>query len=173
MKSILAFFLSIALVAVPLYAGQEDAAKQIDVLNQKIKEAGEKGDLQAAITAAEEALDKSAALYGEKSGEKAKALNNVANLYMYAEHAVDAERLYKEAILIEVDKFGTDSLEIGDSYFNLAMAYATQKKYDEAREMLKKTLSIRTEKLGAEHADTKKVHEVIKEIWNETPSAPE
>jgi tetratricopeptide (TPR) repeat protein len=173
MKKLMVLIL-VCLSASTLYGADiNEGKKQIEALNQKIKDAGEKGDLQAAITAAEEALDKSAQFFGDESAEKAKALNNVANLYMFAGHALDAERLYKEAILIEAERFGTDSLEIADSYFNLAMAYAAQKKYDEARNVLKKTLHIRTEKLGGTHAETQKVNEVMKQIWDETPSAPQ
>lgn len=154
------------------FAGKkEDAKKIIDALNQKVKAAGEKGDLQGAIDAAEEVLEVTTKAYGEKSLESARAMNNVANLYLYADHADNAERLYKNMILILIKRLNHKDLEIADAYYNLAMAYAVQKKFDPARKMLNDCYKIRAEKLGENHADTQKARKALDDIWSDTPSS--
>lgn len=161
-------FISILAAAVPAYAGKKDSAKkEIDALNQQIKEAGEKGDLQAAIEAAEKAFDIASDKFGKESKEAAKAMTNMANLYMFAHHAEDAERLYKNVILIESKIYSENDLNLADSFYNLAMAYAVQKKYDEARKMLDRTYKIRLQRLGEDHPDTQKIRKTIDEIWSE------
>lgn len=158
----------IFIVSAPVYANKESAASAIDVLNEKVKEAGKKGDLQTAIEAAENALEIAQREIGKDSMETARALNNVANLYMYAGHPVESESLYKQAILIETEHHDKDSLTVADSFYNLGMAYAVQKKYMEARKVLERALKIRSEKLGTDHADTLKIRDAIDEIWNES-----
>ena len=162
-------FLSVLFLAYPqaVFAGKKEANQKIEALNHQIKAAGEKGDLQAAIEAAEQVYDISKKEFGEQSLEYSKAMNNMANLYMYANHAEDAERFYKQAIVIEADKKGSDSLDLAGSYYNLAMAYAMQKKYDEARKMLTKCHAIRAKNLGAENPETKKAQEALDQIWNQ------
>lgn len=159
--------LSLLVLSVPVYAGKKgEVKKQIDSLNREIAKAVNGGDLQTAIEKAEQALDLAKQGYGEDGLETAKAMNNVANLYMFAGHAPDAELLYKNAILIETGH-DPQSLTLADSFFNLAMAYATQKKYGEARKILDKAYKIRVEKLGAEHPETKKIPAVIDQIQAE------
>ena len=159
--------LSLVIFSVPSYAGKKEATKQLDVLNEKVKEAGKKGDLQAAIDAADQALALALKEFGEKSIETVKALNNVGNLYMYANHAEDAERLYKKAILIETDLHGREDLGVADSLFNLAMSYAVQKKFEEAGKTMNRVYKIRIEKLGESHPETKKAREALDNLWKE------
>lgn len=154
-----------------LYAGnKKDAQKKIDALNQEVQKAADGHDLQKAITSAEDALDIASKEFGESSIEAAKAMNNVANLYLFSDHPQEAERLYKQSILIESYEKGKDSLEVADSYYNLAMAYAMQKKFDEARKMMDLTFKVRKEKLGASHPDTLKAQEMGNTLWNESKS---
>ena len=165
-------FLSALNFSSPVYAGKkEDAKKQIEVLNQKMKEAGEKGDLQAAIDAAEQALEIASEHFGKESAETAKTMTNAANLYMYAHHAEDAERFYKNVILIESKIYSENDLNLADSFYSLAMAYAVQKKYPEARKMLDKAFKIRAKRLGENHPDTQKIRETIDKIWSEGVSS--
>ena len=164
--------LSLFIFSVPSYAGKKDETrKKLDALNEKIKEAGKKGDLQAAIDAADRALALSSKELGEESPETAKALNNVANLYMYADHAEDAERLYKKAILIESNLHGNKDIGVADSLFNLAMAYAIQKKFDEAGKTMDRVYKIRLGKLGESHPETKKAREALDNLWKERTAA--
>lgn len=168
MKNVIYLLTFLFLFSESALASKKEALKQIETLNHQIQQAGEKGDLQAAITAAEEVLAISQKTFGEQAPEAAKALNNVANLYLYSDNALQAERLYKEAILIEADKYGKDSKELADSYYNLAMAYAVQKKYEEGRQMLTKSHQIRLKNFGEDHPDTKKAREALDQIWSET-----
>lgn len=154
------------LCTAPLYAGKKgDAKKQIETMNQKMKAAADKGNLQEAIEAAEKAFDAAVEGYGAESMEAGKAMNNMANLYMFANHAEDAERLYKKSIIIGIKNLEANSPELADSYYNLAMAYAVQKKYDEAREMMDKVYKMRTERLGPNHPDTQKAQKTLDELW--------
>ena len=167
------FLTGSVLVSSPAFASKKsDAKKEIENLNQKIKESGDKGDLQTAITAAEDALDAATKGFGENSLEAAKATMNVANLYMYADHAADAERLYKNAILIQMNKkVDPNGPEMADSYYNLAMAYAVQKKYDEGRDLLNKCYKIRAQRLGENHPDTQKARKALDDVWNEAAAS--
>ncbi len=150
---------------VPAYANKkDDAKKKIDSLNQQIKSFGEKGDLQSAISSAEEAAKVAREEVGADSVEYAKTLNNVANLYMYAEHPIAAERLYKDAILIETAHYDPNGLELADSYYNLALAYAVQNKFSEALKMMNRVHKIRTDKLGADHPNTQKAREMLTDL---------
>ena len=162
-----AVFILVVIFSVPnaFAFGKGEAKKKIDALNKQVSEAANKGDLQAAITAAEEVFDVSVKTFGEKSLETSRAMNNMANLYMYAGNAADAERMYKNAILIEVTEKGKDSTEVSDSYYNLGMAYAMQEKFDEARQVMNLSLLIRQGKLGASHPDTVKAQKMLDELW--------
>ncbi len=160
--------LSFSLLACPGYAGQNKATQKevqakIDEFNQRIKEAGDKGDLQAAIEAAEQALATATQGFGAESPEAARAKNNVANLYMFAGHPANAEQLYKEAVLIQSKK-DSESVSMADSLYNLSMAYGMQQKYDEARQMMDRAYKIRLSKLGPDDADTQKAAAKLKEI---------
>ncbi len=165
-KSLVAFLVFLFL-SVPAYAGKKEVQKQIDALNEQLLKAATAGDLQTAIGKAEEALELARKEFSEEGLETAKAMNNVANLYMYAGHAGEAELLYKNAILIET---GHDpaGLALADSFSNLAMAYGMQKKYNEARKTLDRAYKIRMEKLGPDHPDTKKILTALDQIRAES-----
>ncbi len=169
------YFIPILLAVFLLHSGfgreatkKKEVQKQIDALNHTVQEAANKGELQKAITAAEDVLDLAKKEFGDSSIEAAKAMNNVANLYLFIGHPTDAERLYKDSIILEVTKYGNDNVEIADSLYNLGMAYAMQKKYGEALKMVDRVLKIRKEKLGANHPETLKAQEMATTLWKES-----
>ncbi len=153
----------------PVQANEKtEAKKKIHAFHQKAKEASNAGDLQAAIDAAEQALGIALETFGDKSRETAEETNNVANLYMFAGFPAEAEALYKKAILIESKHLGKKDLALADSFYNLAMAYAMQKKYQDARIMLKKAYEIRVRKLGENHPDTLEIRQAQEQIYTES-----
>ncbi len=151
---------------------KKEASKKIEELNLKIKSFSDAGDLQKAIEAAEEAVAFSVKEFGPESLETGHAINNTANLYLFSGNPVNAERLYKEAILILVNKKEKDGLEAADYYYNLGMAYAMQSKYDEASKMLNECLQIRVKKLGNKNPETQKVQKTLGEIWEQQKQLP-
>lgn len=170
--AVISVHLLAAVFSAPAYAGKKDGAdKEIEALNQKIKAAGEAGDLQAAIEAAEKAFETASGKFGKESRETAKTMTNLANLYMFAHHAEDAERFYKNVILIESKIYSENDLTLADSFYNLAMCYAAQKKYDESRRILDKAYRIRLQRLGEDHPGTVKIRKTIDAIWAEGVSS--
>lgn len=146
----------------PLLAKDQRAVlKQLKELNQKIQDANEKQDLQAAIIAAEDAYQLAKTELGNHALKTADTMNNLGNLYLFAGAAENAEQLYKEAILIYIEKIALDSTDMADIYYNLGVAYATQKKYASAIDILKKAAAIREKKLGPDDPATQKAKEMI------------
>lgn len=167
LKAFLAFALLISFTASPAFAeSKKEAKKKIETLNADIKKAADTGDLQKGIDAAEEAFEISARVFGEDSMEAANAMVNLANLYMYAEDPAGAENLLKKAIL-NMSQTDMKSTDVADAYFNLAMSYAMQTKYDEARKSMNLALQIRTEKLGEEHEQTQKARRMFEQLMRE------
>lgn len=140
---------------------------EIEALSQKVKTLSEAGDLQRAITASEDMLALTLKEYGEKDLRTAEAMNNTANLYLFSGNAENAERLYKDAILVLVNKKPKDSIEAADYYYNLGMAYAMQKKYDEASKILNQCLQIRVKELGNKNPETRKTQDALGEVWEQ------
>ena len=175
MKTLSIFFgmiLFMSLASPAVYADKKaETKKQLDALNLKIKEAGDKGDLQASIQAAEEVITFTEDHFGKKSLEYARAMNNAANLYLFANYPSNAERLYKSAILIETKRLKGDDPALADSFYNLAMAYAVQNKYKEARSMLTKSYDIRLKKLGSDHPETQKTQQAIRQVISDSISS--
>jgi tetratricopeptide (TPR) repeat protein len=149
----------------PVFAKDQKAAEaKIQALNDQIVAANENKDLPAALRAAEEAVQVAKTGYGENSLQAADTMNNLANLYLYIKRAPEAERLYKKAILIDLGKLDKEGVEIAAIYFNLGVAYAMQKKYNPAIDILNKALNIRLKKLGRDDAATKNVEQMIAEL---------
>ena len=149
----------------PAFAKDHSAgAAKIQALNDQIVAANEKRDLPAALQAAEEAARVAKAEYGQNSLEAADTMNNLANLYLYLKRAAEAEQIYKQAILIDLKKLDKEGTEIAGIYFNLGVAYAMQKKYSAAIDILHKALAIRSKKLGPENEATKNVEQMIAEL---------
>ncbi len=167
-KKVLTLVLAFVLCAPALvFAGnKKEAAKKIDALNQQIAQAAKDRDLQRGIDAAEEAFEISSREFGKDSKEASSAMINLANLYMYADDPAGAENLLKKAIL-NMSVKDMRSLDVADAYFNLSMAYAMQKKYDEASKCMNLVLQIRTEKLGRDHEETLKAQKMFDQLIHE------
>jgi tetratricopeptide (TPR) repeat protein len=134
------------------------------MLNKQIIEADEKQDLPAAIQAAEEAVRVAQKEIGPQSLKTADAMNNLANLYLLAERAPEAQRLYQAAILIDMEKMDAKSVAMADIYYNLGVAYAMQKKYKPATDILRKARDIYLEKQGPDAEAAKRADEMITEL---------
>lgn len=162
---LLGAFLCLGAQAGPAFAKDKSAgAAKIQALNDQLVAANEARDLPAALKAAEEAVRVAKTEFGEESLEAADTMNNLANLYLYLKRAAEAERIYKQAILIDLVKLDRDGVEIAAIYFNLGVSYAMQKKYTAAINILNKALLIRMTKLGPDDPATKSVDQMIAEL---------
>ncbi len=141
-----------------------EGTKKIRALNDQIVAANERRDLPAALHAAEEAVRVAKKEFGPDSLPAADTMNNLANLYLYLKRAAEAETLYKQAILIYLEKTDKEGVEMAAHYFNLGVAYAMEKKYAAAVNILNKALIIRLKKLGPDNAETKNVEQMITEL---------
>ena len=81
----------------------------------------------------------------------ATALNNLAELYRRQGKYVEAEPLYKRALVIREKALGPNHPDVAQSLNNLALVYS--KVYTEAEPLLKRALVIREKALGSEHPD--------------------
>ena len=158
------FFCLIVQAGSALAKDHSAAAARIQALNDQLVAANEARDLPAALRAAEEAVRVAKSEFGENSLEAADTMNNLANLYLYLKRAAEAEQLYKQSVLIDLEKLDKEGTEMAAIYFNLGVAYAMQKKYSAAINILNKTLNIRLKKLGPDSAETKNVEQMIAEL---------
>lgn len=140
------------------------AKEKLRSLSEQIIEADERQDLPAAIQAAEEAVRVAQKEIGPQSLKTADAMNNLANLYLLADRAPEAQRLFQAAILIDLEKMDPKSVAMADIYYNLGVAYAMQKKYKLATDILRKARDIYQEKQGPESDSAKKTDEMITEL---------
>ena len=162
---LLGFFFCFMVSAGFLFAKDTSkAAETLRDLNLQIVAANGNHDLSGALRAAEKAARVAKVEYGESSLEAANAMNNLGNLYAFADWASEAEQLFKKAILIYLEKSDMNGTGMADIYFNLGVAYAMQKKYKDAINILNKALVIRHEKLGPDNAATKKTEQMINEL---------
>ena len=136
-------------------------AETIRTLNKEIADANERHDLPGALQAANKAVQLAKTEFGENSREAGDAMNNLANLCLFADRAGEAEQLYKQTVLIYLKKKDKKGTEMADLYVNLGIAYAAQKKYSDALKILNKALIIRRGKLGPDNIATKKVEEMM------------
>jgi tetratricopeptide (TPR) repeat protein len=143
--------------------GSAGTAKIKD-LNDQIVAANEARDLPAAIRAAEEAVRVAQKEIGPQSLKTADAMNNLANLYMLADRASEAQRLYQAAILIDLEKMDAKSIAMADIYYNLGIAYAVQEKHKAAIDILRKAREIYLEKQGPDDLSSKRTDEMITEL---------
>ena len=162
---LLSFLFCLVVQAEPAFAKDHSAgAAKIQALNDQIVAANEARDLPTALRAAEEAVRVAKEEFGKNSLEAADTMNNLANLYLYLQRAAEAEQIYKQAILIDLEKLDKEGTEIAAIYFNLGVAYAIQKKYAAAIDILTKSFNIRLKKLGPDNEATKNVEQMIAEM---------
>lgn len=152
-------------------AAAEDKESQWKDINMKIAAAMEQGNLEAAVAAALESLDFAKKEFGAADVHAARAMNNLANLYLYQNKMDEAESLYREAIAIEETILGRDGLEVADTLFNLAMVAAMRKQYQEADSLLTSALKIKEQKLGADHPDLERIYAAKYEIQKDSQAA--
>jgi len=82
------------------------------------------------------------------------SLNNLANLhYTVFRDYEKAEQLYRRAIEISESIYGTDDINTGQEYMNLASMLMAKGDFDNGEPLYKKGLDIFERKLGADHKD--------------------
>lgn len=149
-----------------IFAAPLAAESDWDASNHKIQEAVDRGDLVSAVKAAESSVEIARSAFGEKHINVADSKNNLANLYLLQNRFDEAEKLYKEGILIE-NELRPESIGLADSLFNLSMLYASTGRYPQAAEYVKKSLAIKEKALGAEDPAVLKLREMLKTIEGE------
>ena len=66
----------------------------------------------------------------------------------------EAERLYKQVLMLRQRRFGNKQLCVAESLVELAALYRFQQRYDEALPLLQQSLYIFQQQLGANHSKT-------------------
>ncbi len=92
-----------------------------------------------------------AEVFGPRDPRLATSFNNLALVYQAQGRYIEAEPLYKRALVMLEKTLGTEHPEVARSLNNLAALYQAQGKYDEAEPFYKRALAIREKALGPEH----------------------
>lgn len=90
----------------------------------------------------EDALNVHKRLQGSRREDRYWALLTLATVYTELEQYQDAERLYEVAVKQFVERFGLSHPYTAQCFHNFAFCYSRQKKYAQAVESMKKTVSI-------------------------------
>jgi len=122
-------------------------SQTFEELNQKAIELMEKGDLESAVKAAEEAVRAA-----QQTGDDSKKLLGLSNLSQVQQSAGDfegAEETLTKAIELSRSISG-DSNETADLIGNLAVMYSYCKEYENAEQVFREELEIR-DKVGTDY----------------------
>lgn len=108
------------------------------------------GDFGKAETLSKKALTQHLALHG-KDTEYANMIKNYGSLQMDLIQYEAAERLIKEAMVIERRELGENSNAYGTSLNQLGIVYQYQGRYNESKNVLEQSLKIKESVLGKQH----------------------
>jgi tetratricopeptide (TPR) repeat protein len=155
--AVLILILSFTSTSIPAYAQTSPSEEEVDELNkinEKVLSLYQQERYQEAIAYAEQSLEQSKKIFGNRSNEYATFLNNLAFLYDSQGRYGEAEPLYKDALEIKLKLLGKEHLDTANSFNNLAFLYDSQGRYVEAEPLYKDVLEIKLKLLGKEHPDT-------------------
>ncbi len=108
----------------------------------------DKADVQITI-----ALNLTRSLFGDSHPQTARALNLLGLLRSDQGELDDAQRLFDDALAIRLTHVGAQSIETGQSYYNIANLHVRREQFDDAEQYFVKCRDIRTDHLGPEHPD--------------------
>jgi len=146
-----------ALLAIVLLGGANPSAFAQETLLQTWRNGGLQALQEGRLTDAERLLIaalEQAEKYGAEDLRVADAANDLAVLYATAGKSVEAELLFKRALVIGEKGLGTDHPGVGATIQNLGILYATQQKFQEAEPLLKRALEINLKRFGVAHSRT-------------------
>ncbi len=103
--------------------------------NKHTGELAKSGHLQEAFKNAQKVLAQARAVWGFKNLNTAKAMNNLANLYVQADKLDSAEELYLKSLEIEKES-GSSGETIGGTLFNLAVIHKARGDLEGANRLL-------------------------------------
>lgn len=81
------------------------------------------------------------------------SLADAAFLYERQRRYGEAERLYKQVLMLRQQRFGNQQICVAESLSELAALYRFQQRYDEARPLLQQALKIRQQLLTSHHLE--------------------
>jgi len=81
------------------------------------------------------------------------ALADAAFLYERQRRYGEAERLYKQVLMLRQQRFGSQQICVAESLSELAALYRFQQRYDEAHPLLQQALKIRQQQLTNRHLE--------------------
>ena len=137
-------------------------------LNIQLVKLHELGQYKEATKIAEESLKSVKDIYGSDHIQTAMLTNNLAALYRGQARFIEAEPLFKEAIVIWEKHLGKESNEVASGLNNLADVYKLQKKYPDAESLYKNSLEIFEKNLGKEDINVAVVMENLADLYKNT-----
>jgi tetratricopeptide (TPR) repeat protein len=96
----------------------------------------------------------------------AESLQNIATILDFQGHQKEAEKLLEQALDIEVELYGADSVESSVTLNNLAVLCEHLGKLDQAETLLERCVHIRTVEYGLEHHYTQIVKQNLEYVVN-------
>ncbi len=100
---------------------------------------------------AERALEIRERVLGTEHYDVARALNRLANIYLFNDYFTKAEPYYQRALAISEKLLGPENSFVLGCRDNLALAYKQMGDYSKAEPLYQRTLDIRQKSLGLEH----------------------
>ncbi len=125
-------------------SGQTPFAQGWQALDRRAAELYEKGDLQQAIAAAQEALDAAAS-----PRESGKSLDRLGFLSYTSGNLAEGEKYLRQSLQVRQSAFGTDSLDYAETANDLAMLLRDLRRMDEAKTLAQRAVATRLRLLGA------------------------
>ena len=113
-----------------------------------IRATGDDADAREVAPLARRRLELLRTRYGERHPEVANGLNDLALGLMFAGDLAGAERLYLQAIEMDVALLGEDHPETASARENLGNVYARMKRFDRTAALLETVLASRRRALG-------------------------
>jgi CHAT domain-containing protein/Tfp pilus assembly protein PilF len=109
------------------------------------------GKYSEAVPVVQQYIDIAASRFGEFHPVYADGLGSLGTIYQALNRSVEAEQLFKRALLIKEKALGSNHLEVADAIHDLAELYRKQGRLSEAEPLYQRALSILEKALGPEH----------------------
>ena len=131
----------------------KEARETLEARSLMAKALGSAGDLKAAETQWRQLLALRRGLHGDKDEETVGCINNLAMVLQEQSQFAEAETLYREALLADLEAETNMELRMRTTN-NLATVLQDQDKFEEAEEFYNQVLTWRTHALGESHIST-------------------
>lgn len=87
--------------------------------------------------------------------------NGLAILLTNQKKFEEAAQIYEQLVELRAERFGEESLELAQTYFDFAFHYKVRKEFEKSEQLFKKSISIRAKELGVDDLQVAATHEQL------------